>query len=178
MLLDAEALDDAHTRLSALTVPPQASLDAVTRAVVVACVSAREAYVEDLVREVVEVMRPPVPPLGVWSSHQAWVLGELRRFNTPNPENVRLLLSNTLGVPDVRQSWTWSGHTPTQAENHLAVAMRLRNQIAHGVSPRPLVAYQYASQLPAFFRHLGLATDQAVRLHVVSTLGIPTPWPP
>jgi hypothetical protein len=178
LLLDAEALDDAYTRLAALAPPPQDSLDAITRAVVVACVSAWEAFVEELVREAMAALRPSAPPLGVWSSHQAWVLGELRRFNTPNPENVRLLLANTLGLSDVRPAWNWPGRTPAHAEQDLTIAMQLRNQIAHGVSPRPTVAHHYSSQLPDFFRRLGLATDQAVRNHLVTVLGLAAPWPP
>lgn len=85
MLLDAEALNDTHTRLSALTPPPQPELDAITRATVVVCLSAWEAFVEELVGESVEAMRPAAPPLGSWPSHKASVLGEIKRFNTPNP---------------------------------------------------------------------------------------------
>ncbi|MGL6096112.1 MAG: hypothetical protein ACRC7O_09990 [Fimbriiglobus sp.] len=55
--------------------------------------------------------------------------------------------------------------------------MRIRHQVAHGVNPRPEILYQYASRLPNFFRRLVLATDRAVRGHVVTTLGAPNPWP-
>lgn len=178
MLLDAEALDDAYNQLAALASPPPGSLDATIRAVVVACLSAWESYVEEVVLESVEAVRPTALPLGSWPSHKAIVLGELRRFNTPSPENVRQLLSNTLGMPDVRSAWVWPGHTSDQAVQDLTLAMRLRNQIAHGVNPRPMVAHHYSSQLPDFFRRLGMATDLAVRNHLVAALGIAVPWPP
>ena len=177
MLLDAEALDDAHTQITTLAAPPPGSLDAITRAVVVACLSAWEAYVEAVILEAVEALRPVAAPLGSWPSHKATALAELRRFNTPNPDNVRLLFSNTLGMPDIRPGWAWPGHTPDQAVHDLTLGMQLRNKIAHGVNPRPAVAHQYSSQLPDFFRQLGLATDLAVRDHLVTALGIAAPWP-
>lgn len=178
MLRDAVALIDTYDRLVALVPPPQDELDAVTRAVVVACLSAWEAFVEELVIEAVEALRPPVGPLGSWPSHKATVLGETKRFNTPNPENVKTLLSLTLGLPDLTQGWSWPGYTTAVAVQDLTNAMRLRNQIAHGVNPRPTVSYQYASRLLDFFRELGLAADQTVRAHLVNALAVPAPWPP
>ncbi len=178
LLRDAEAMDDTHARLVLLAPPPRDELDAITRSVVVACVAAWEAFVEALVVESVDVMRPAVPPLGSWPSHKAIVLGETKRFNTPNPDNVKSLLSLTLGVPDVTQAWFWPGHTSAKAMQDLTNAMKLRNQIAHGVNPRPTVLHQYSSQLPDFFRHLGRVTDRTVRDHLINVLGIPVPWPP
>lgn len=177
MLGDAESLDDTHNRLSALAAP-QNELDAITRAVVVACLSAWEAFVEALIVEAVDAMHPSAGPLGSWPSHKAIVLGETKRFNTPNPENVKALISLTLGLPDVTQGWSWQNHTVAMAIQDLTNAMRLRNQIAHGVNPRPAVLHPYSSQLPDFFRRLGHAADQTVRAHLVNILAVPAPWPP
>jgi len=152
-------------------------LAALNRAIVVMGVSAWEAYVEELVRESVVAMRPTAPPLGVWSAHHAWVLGQLGRFNNPNVENVRMLLSEAIGLQDVHQSWVWRNCTSAQALRRLATAMRLRHQIAHGVNPRPVVQNAYSRRLPDFFRRLGRATDQAVRDHLVNVIGIASPWP-
>ncbi len=90
---------------------------------------------------------------------------------------MRLLLSDTLGLPDVQQSWRWQNCTPVQAMQRLAGVMELRHQIAHGVNPRPVVQNVYSSQLPKFFRRLALCTDTAVRNHLVDNLGNPNPWP-
>jgi hypothetical protein len=178
LLLDADELEDAHARLRTGNPGRQYGLAALNRAAVVMCVSAWEAYVEALVREAVAAMRPAVAPLGVWSAHQAWVLGQLGRFNNPNMENVRALLSESVGLPDVQQSWSWPNCTSVQAVQRLAVAMKLRHQIAHGVNPRPVIHNQYSSLLPDFFRRLGRSTDQAVRTHLVNVLGLAGPWPP
>jgi hypothetical protein len=100
------------------------------------------------------------------------------RFNTPNTENIRLLISDVIGLPDVHLAWTWPNCTPAQAVQRLAQALEIRHSLAHGVSPRPTVLNQYSSQLPMFFRRLGRCTDDAVRDHLVNVNGIAMPWPP
>jgi hypothetical protein len=106
------------------------------------------------------------------------VRGQLGRFNNPNTENIRLLISDALGLPDIQTNWAWQNCTSRQAVQRLADAIALRHQIAHGVNPRPVVATNYSNQLPIFFRRLGLCTDRAVRLHFANVLGIANLWPP
>ena len=55
--------------------------------------------------------------------------------------------------------------------------MKLRYEIAHGVSPRPVVYNQYSTELPDFFRRLARVTDRAVRDHLAGVLGLENPWP-
>jgi hypothetical protein len=102
----------------------------------------------------------------------------LARFHTPNPENIRLLVSDAIGLHDIQTSWAWQNCTSAQAVQRLADAMTLRHQIAHGVNPRPVVATSYSSRLPQFFRRLGRCTDRAVRDHFGNVHGIANPWPP
>ncbi len=119
LLEDAEELNDTHTILSATALPPQQKLDALNRTVVVMAVSAWETYVEELAREAVRAMQPPAIPFGSWSVHYASIVGQANRFHTPNPENVKALLSDAVGLADVRQAWTWPGQTTAQAINEL-----------------------------------------------------------
>ncbi len=177
LLRDAKELDKAHSRLKTGKPGRQYGLAALNRATVVICVSAWEAYIEELVRESVVAIRPAAPPLGAWSVHNAWILGQLGRFNNPNMENVRMLLSDAIGLQDVHQFWVWRNCTSAQAMQRLAKVMRLRHQIAHGVNPRPVVNNDYSSELPDFFLRLGRATDQAVRNHLVKVIGLAHPWP-
>lgn len=178
LLEDAEELIDAHARLRTGTVGRQYGLAALNRATVIMCVSAWEAYIEELVRECLNALRPPAGPLGLWSALNATIRGQLGRFNTPNAENVRLLISDALGLPDIRQSWTWPNCTHEQAVQRLTLAMDRRHQIAHGVNPRPTVHNSYSSQLPTFFQRLARCTDDAARTHLVNVHGIANPWPP
>lgn len=133
---------------------------------------------EELVRESLTVLRPPAPPLGVWPALNASVRGQLGRFNNPNTENIRLLISDALGLQDIHTFWAWQNCTSAQAVQRLADVMTLRHQIVHGVNPRPVVPAFQANQLPNFFRRLARYTDGAVRNHLVNVLGIANPWPP
>jgi hypothetical protein len=177
LLADAKDLDLAHGQLRTGRRGRQFGLGALNRATVVVCISAWEAYIEELVRESLTALRPATPPLGSWPALNASVRGLLGRFNTPNADQVRQLLSDALGLPDIHLSWFWRNCTSTQAVQRLAFAMDLRHQIAHGVNPRPLVDNVYSSRLPRFFQRLGTCTDAAVRAHLVDVLGITNPWP-
>jgi hypothetical protein len=178
LLRDADHLYDAAGQLPAGIPGRPLRVAALNRAVVVTCASAWEAYIEELVREALDVLRPPGPSLGLWPALNAAVRGQLGRFNTPNTENVRMLISDAIGLQDIQRSWAWQNCTSAQAVQRLAEAMTLRHQIAHGVNPRPIVATFYSSQLPDFFRRLGRCSDRAVRDHLVNVRGITSPWPP
>lgn len=177
LLRDADHLYEAAGQLSVGIPGRPLRVAALNRAVVVTCASAWEAYIEELIRESLNVLRPAAPPLGLWPALNASVRGQLGRFNTPNTENIRMLVSDAVGLQDIHTFWAWQNCTSAQAVQRLAEAMNLRQQIAHGVNPRPLVATFYSSQLPVFFRRLGRCTDRAVRDHLEQVLGIVNPWP-
>jgi hypothetical protein len=178
LLGDADDLENAHDRLRTGKPGRQYGLAALNRAAVIMCVSAWEAYIEELVRESLNAVRPPIPPLGLWPALNASVRSQLARFNTPNTDHVRMLIADAVGLQDVHHSWTWRNCMSTHAVQRLGFAMDLRHQIAHGVNPRPTIHNGYSSQLPEFFRRLGHCTDAAVRDHLVSVLGVVNPWPP
>lgn len=177
LLKDAEELEAAHKRLRTGKVGRQWKLGALNRGVVVLCVSAWEAYVEEIIKEAVQAIRPPAPPMGNWPSLNAAARSQVGRFNNPNPDNVRSLIADSIGLADITASWAWQGVNPQRARERLAEALQHRHQIAHGVNPRPIIHNQYAKNLPSFFRLLGRHTDRAVRTYVVGTLGVPNPWP-
>jgi hypothetical protein len=172
LLLDAEELDDAHTELKTGTPGRQYGLASLNRAIIVMSISAWESYVEELMRESVQALRPPGPALGAWPALNTYVMGQLGNFNTPNPTNVERLIRNCIGLVDVNLSWTWQNCTSAQAVQRLTDAMTYRHQIAHGVNPRPIIHNNYSSQLPAFFRRLSRCTDAAVRNHLISAHGL------
>ena len=176
LLKDADELDEIHAILSVADPPPQPKLDALNRAIVVMAVSAWETFIEELVSEAVLAMRPITGPLGSWSAHYATVRGQAKRFHAPDPDKVKTFLSDAIGLANIHPAWTWPGYTSIQAVQELWRAPDLRHKIAHGTNPRPAVAHEYSSQLPDFFRRLGESTDQAVRDHLVNTLGVTNPW--
>ncbi len=178
LLLDADELDDAHGELRTGSAGRQYGLASLNRAAVVMSVSAWESYVEELMRESVQALRPPVPALGAWPALNAYAMGLLGNFNTPNAVNVERLIRNCLGLADVQLSWTWQNCTSAQAVARLTEAMTYRHRIAHGVNPRPIIHNNYSSELPYLFRRLARCTDSAVRNHLISFHGLPAPWPP
>lgn len=119
LLRDAYDLLAAHTALRTGARGRRFSLAALNRGVVVVCVSAWEAYIEELVRESLEALRPPTPPMGTWPALNATARGAIGRFNTPNTDQVRVLTSDTIGLQDVQNSWVWADHTPVQARARL-----------------------------------------------------------
>ncbi|MBX9579744.1 MAG: hypothetical protein K2X87_05490 [Gemmataceae bacterium] len=150
---------------------------AVNRAVVIACVSAWEAYLEELLRESLAAVRAVTRPAGAADVLTALADRASGRFNTPNPANTRALFADYLGLPDLPAAWSWRGSAPARTRARLDAAMQLRHRVAHGVNPRPVVPGVTADELPEFFLRLGRATDAAVRGHLVNTLGVPNPWP-
>jgi hypothetical protein len=177
LLLDAEELDAAHATLRAGTRGRPIGLSALNRAAVVICVSAWEAFIEELARESLEAIRPAAPPMGTWPALNASVRGAIGRFNTPNTDQIRILFSDAIGLQDIQNHWTWPGCTPAQARARLQRAMDYRHAVAHGVNPRPAVDNRFSNSLIKFFRRLGRCTDAAVRQYLVSVLGITHPWP-
>ena len=178
LLDDPLELLAAHQSLRTGAPGRQYGLASLNRATVVLCVSAWEAYIEELVREAVEAIRPPGPAMGPWPALNATARSAIGRFNTPNTDQVRVLISDAIGLPDIQNHWVWRNCTPAQARTRLQRAMDYRHEVAHGVNPRPVVHHSYSSQLPPFFRRLGQCTDAAVRAYLVGTPGVANPWPP
>ena len=178
LLMDASELDGIHSQLRTGLRGRQFRLASLNRAAVVISVSAWESYVEELMRESLEALRPPTPPLGNWPALSAFILGELARFNTPNGPNVANLINRCLGLANVRVSWGWPNCTSARAVGLLDTALAFRHEIAHGVNPRPTVHNAYSSGLPRFIKRLAKCTDDAVRHHLIATHGLTNPWPP
>lgn len=178
LLGDATELDMIHSQLRTGLPGRQYGLASLNRAAVVISVSAWESYVEELMRESLQALRPAAPPLGHWPSLSAFILGELGRFNTPNAQNVANLIHRCLGLPNVRISWGWRNCTSARAEGLLNQALGLRHQIAHGVNPRSVIHNPHSNWLPGFIRRLARCTDDAVRNHLTATLSLANPWPP
>jgi hypothetical protein len=178
LLRDADELARAHTHLRTGSPGRQYGLTFLNGAALVMSASAWEAYVEELMREAVQALRPAVPHLGAWPALNAYVMGLLGNFHTPSQANVERLVRNCLGLADIHVAWAWQNCPSAQAVQRLTQVMTYRHQIAHGVNPRPTILYNYSSPLPAFFRRLARCTDDAVRRHLVNVHGIPAPWPP
>jgi len=177
LLADAEELENAHLNLRTGLPGRQWGLGGLNRASIVMCLSAWEAYIEELVKESVDAFRPAVTSGSLWQSIKADTCSKVGRFNTPNEQNVKMLISDAIGFADVTVGWTWQYTTQQKAKDLLKEAIGYRHKIAHGVNPRPTIHCTYTPKLRNFFKKLGLATDRAVHDYLVSSIGVTNPWP-
>jgi hypothetical protein len=111
-----------HTRLRTGQAGRQWGLGAINRAVVVLCVSAWEAYLEELVREALEGLRPPGPEMGSWPALKPAAMSEIGRFNNPNVENATRLFASCIGLADIAVTWGWKNCTRDSAREYLNAA--------------------------------------------------------
>jgi hypothetical protein len=176
LLEDARELQAAHKQLRTGLAGRQWRLGALNRAAIVLTVSSWEAYLEEVVREGLEALRPLAPPLGVWPALNASVRGDLGRFNTPNADNTRKLFLESFGIPDITDDWHWNNCTPTQARDILNKALTKRHHIAHGVNPRPTIHNVYARGLPGVIRRLAQRTDKGIKRHFQTNFHITLNW--
>jgi len=177
VLADAEELNYAHRQLRTGRAGRQWGLGSLNRATVVMCISAWESYVEEVTIEAVSAMRPPGHAVSVWQSINASARSQIGRFNNPNAQKTRELIADAIGLQDITAYWSWSNNLPQRARSRLEEAIKYRHQVAHGVNPRPTVHNKYSDRLPGFFRQLGSRTDHGIRDYLITTLGLPSPWP-
>src|SRR5947209_17324537 len=83
LLRDADHLYDASDQLPVGIPGRLLRVAALNRAVVVTCASAWEAYIEELIRESLSVLRPAAPPLGLWPAVNA--SGDSKGFKGGRP---------------------------------------------------------------------------------------------
>lgn len=180
LLEDADELLDAQRKLLAgIGRRKRWGRGSLNRAVVVMCVSAWEGYVEQVVIEAVNAIRPAAgASLGMWTVVSKLANHLVGRFHTPDVGNVKKLVNDSLGLADVTSFWSWRGYSVARARKHLSDALKVRHQIAHGTHPRPIIRTRDAIGLIGFFRRLGIRTDSAIRAYLVNALGIASPWPP
>lgn len=176
VLDDAAEIDAGHVQLRTGNPGRQYGLGALNRAVVVMCVSAWESYIEEVVKECLMLLKPPAPPLGVWPSLNATVRSQVGRFNNPNVQHTKDLLRDCIGIEDISRFWSWQATPPQRARDRLEEAILFRHQIAHGMTPRPIIHNGYSARLPGFFRKLGQSTDATITSYLNTEFGVHTGW--
>jgi hypothetical protein len=176
VLQDADELLDAQRQLLSGR-RRQWGIGSLNRAVVVMCIAAWEGYVEQVVQDAVEAVRPAAgAPQEMWELLKASAGRATARFHTPNASNVKELLHHSLGLPDVTSAWHWRKCSARRAVQLLNKALEFRHKIAHGVHARPRIPTRYATELISLFRRLGNLTDASISAFLVSTFRIAPPW--
>ena len=176
LLSDVRDLIGAHEQGRTGRAGRQWHLAGLNRSIVVMAVSAWEAYVENVVIEAVNALRPQAGPPGSWPALKASISTAKGRFNTPNPQNVKNFVQNGIGMPDITASWSWQRTTPVSARQRLEDVLTQRHQIAHGVHPRPQIRHSHAKSLPLFFKNLAKNTDSSISTYFDEEFDIQLNW--
>jgi hypothetical protein len=165
-------------------------VQAVYGAACVAEVAAWNAYVIECVtcffKEVANPVVPHFHALHTLANGAATL--QLGRFNTPNAENTRNLLTHCTGY-DPWNDWQW----PARGMNALSVQQRLneilkvRHSIAHGFdmpgyvwtqapSGETRLTLEALASIRSFLKHLVATTDKGLRNHLVNVYGAVPRW--
>lgn len=92
----------------------------------------------------------------------------LKKFNTPNVENVNNLYKHSFGIENVSQSWVFDGLNNKEAKSLLNKVLLARHQIAHeGVSTDEL-SYNVNFENMEIIYRMACATEN----HVFTSLNI------
>lgn len=152
-------------------------------------VAAWEAYLEQLVRDFYDTTGSPLLPefhamhtLAKDQAHES-----IKRFNTPNADNSRVLLVKHTGLDPIG-IWVWPARrmNGVQVRERLSEILTVRHSFAHGFQmPSYLWNTSAGGQLAlnwkaiatteAFFKHLVKRTDLAMRQHIKSTYSLTLP---
>lgn len=164
--------------------------DGYYHAALAAYVAAWEAYLEQLVSDFYFSISKPSSPhfQSLYVIAKDCADGALAKFNTPNFENSRALLTQFTGY-DPYSDWIWPRRSMGvfQVNTRLTEILKVRHSFAHGFSMPP---YSWNSQLrgkcrltrksmamvDVFFQNLVARTDRGMQLHILHVYGIAVVW--
>lgn len=174
--------------------------DALHKAGVVITVAAWQSYVEKVLAEALDViaadLQRPAAATPRWAMHaflmrRAGLRTDIKKFNTPNDQNVRELFRNALDF-DPWPSWEWhSGPrqwTSLVTRERTNAWVRVRHSVAHGFDlpgdvpwlrndqGQPRLTLGLLKECRKHFAFLVARTDRAFSDHLNQLHGLPAPW--
>jgi hypothetical protein len=95
------------------------------------------------------------------------VENQLKRFNTPNTENIDQLFKATLGLNKITNCWNTDDFSKKEANDRLNKILNSRHQIAHTGSTSKYLTYESNFEDMNFIYELATLLQGAVDEHVV-----------
>jgi hypothetical protein len=156
-----------------------------------AYVAAWDAYLNNVVREFRVSTRKPLDGeySSIHSDLEAFIEKSLKKFNTPNSNNSRILLMDCTGYDPIND-WNWPRGrlNGTEARDFLDQILKVRHSFAHGLqiplydwteSPggQRRLTVNSLERIEAFLKHLTTETDLGLRLHAHATYPSANIWP-
>lgn len=204
-LAEVEQLLDFHQAIAGATPGRKRNVEVLNKSAVVLVVACWEAYVEDLATNALGFMIDEAKSYsafpdsvlervsGKYQGPKAWALAgdgwkkALRdnfsevlakttgALNTPRAAQVDDLLLRTIGLPNLSQSWFWTGRTHSSAVKALDKLITLRGSIAHRVQHSESVHKKTVVAAVELVSRLAAKSTNRVRAHVHAAVG-KYPW--
>lgn len=95
----------------------------------------------------------------------------LKKFNTPNVENINKLFKDTLGVEYTTTHWKSKNLTNQQAALTLAELLKARHQIAHTGRSTNKLSYKNNFEKMEILMEMAVLTEKAIINELESALG-------
>jgi hypothetical protein len=95
----------------------------------------------------------------------------LKRFNTPNTQNIDALIEAATGVAKVSDNWHWAGVSNENAKGKLAEILKIRHEIAHTASTSKLLTLEGNSEYAEFLVRLADILNRVIDDHIKVELG-------
>jgi hypothetical protein len=86
----------------------------------------------------------------------------LKRFNTPNRENIDLLFNEILGIKKITNIWNWGGMNRNVATKKLKDILNCRHQISHTGMTTSKLNYDFNFKAMEFIFNLAAALEFGV----------------
>lgn len=130
-------------------------LDYLNNAYILHLVAFWQVFIEDLARYGFEILKKGAPSHAFADIAMNRLDQELKKFNTPNKENIERLFRDTLGINGIAQSWNTEKLSNGLGEDTLRRVLKARHQIAHTGSADAELAYD------ANYRDMNILVDLA-----------------
>lgn len=147
--------------------PPLERSEVLKRAGLVMALTAWETFVEDLLREMIELRLGLLSDFPLADLVRGRLEADIKQLNNPNSEKTRRLFQDYLDV-DVTESWKWPGFEPSAARRRLDALLKIRGDAVHR-SPakgrgavKHLVKRDELEKAIKFLKSLVVATETAV----------------
>lgn len=128
-----------------------------SQAYVIHLVAYWQTFLEDLVKFAYAALAENAGSSILNQLAKARVDDALKRFNTPNSENIDKLFKETLNINKVTDSWKWEGMSRDQAITVVNGLLKMRHKIAHSGHTDNLPTYdENFEMMEHVFRIAGL----------------------
>lgn len=94
----------------------------------------------------------------------------LKKFNTPNTENINTLIEAATGIAKIANNWQWGNMTNSNAKGKLSEILNIRHQIAHTATTDKALTLQGNFEYMEHLVTLATITNEVIVNHINTEL--------